>query len=155
MSLFAERAARWLSIWFGCGLSPKAPGTVGTLGALPLYWLLARGGTVTVALGAAVITLLGVWAAGRVARQTGLPDPQIVVIDEVAGVLTALSFAAPTPLSVAAAVLLFRLFDIWKPGPVRYFEQNLPGGWGIVMDDIAAGLCAGALTFGLQTLIWN
>ena len=147
-----DRAAYVLAIWFGCGLSPRAPGTVGTLGALPLYWLLSRAGPLAVGLTAFGLTLAGIWACGRVARQTGLPDSQVVVIDEVAGVLTALAIAGPALSDVGLAVLTFRVLDIWKPGPIRYLERNLPGGFGIMLDDIAAGALAGALVWTLHAV---
>jgi phosphatidylglycerophosphatase A len=129
---------------------PRAPGTWGTLGALPLYWLLASRGPVAVAGAAVVITLVGVWAAGRVARSLQTHDPQIVCIDEVAGVLVALVPAPHTFPGIAAAVVLFRLFDVLKPWPARLAERRLPGGWGIVLDDVAAGLWAAALVLAAR-----
>lgn len=145
------RLARTLATWFGCGLSPIAPGTVGTIGALPLWFLVRGAGPIGVLATAIVVTLVGVWSAGVVAQKSGLKDPQTVVIDEVAGVLVALTFAPQTSRGVACAVLLFRLFDITKPFPARRAEK-LPGGWGIVLDDIVAGI-QGAIGVGvLDTL---
>jgi phosphatidylglycerophosphatase A len=141
-----DTLARLLATWFGCGLSPIAPGTAGTLGALPLYWALARGGVWLVAAGALVVTLVGVAASARVVRLSGSKDPQFICIDEVAGVLIALA-VVPVPVHigwVAAAVVLFRIFDITKPWPARRLER-LPGGWGVVMDDVAAGAWAAVL----------
>jgi phosphatidylglycerophosphatase A len=132
------RLAYILAIWFGCGRFPKMPGTAGTLGAIPLYWLLARGGAMGVAVGATIVALVGVWAATQVVRQTGLKDPQIVCIDEVAGVLVTL---VPAPISwqgILAGVVLFRVFDQLKPFPARRAE-DLREGWGVVMDDVFAG----------------
>ena len=128
-----------LATWFGCGFSPVAPGTAGTLGALPLYALVARGGPWAVGLTALVVSAVGIVASGRVARRRGVEDPQLVCIDEVAGVLVALTAARFEIVEVAVAVLLFRLFDVWKPWPARTLERRLPGGWGIVCDDLAAG----------------
>ena len=123
------RLAYILSIWFGCGRFPKMPGTAGTIGAVPFYLLLVRGGPLAVALGAVVTTLVGVWAATEVVRKTGLKDPQIVCIDE-----------APVHWKgVLAAVVLFRIFDQWKPWPARWAE-GMREGWGVVMDDVFAGL---------------
>jgi phosphatidylglycerophosphatase A len=138
-SPWADRLALLLATWFGCGFSPVAPGTAGTLGALPLYLLVARSGPWAVALTALLVTAVGVAAAGRVARRRGLEDPQVVCIDEVAGVLVALIGARMEWIEVAVAVGLFRVFDIWKPWPARQLERRLPGGWGIVFDDLAAG----------------
>lgn len=146
-----HRAARVLATWFGCGLSPIAPGTVGTLAALPL-WLLVRGGGPWVVFAAAVVvTLVGVWSAGVVARVDAMKDPQIVVIDEVAGVLFALAGAPQSAAGIVGAVLLFRVFDMTKPFPARRAE-NLPGGWGIVVDDVVAGLQAAVVVRGLEQL---
>ncbi|HVH43505.1 MAG TPA: phosphatidylglycerophosphatase A [Labilithrix sp.] len=135
------RLAQVLATWFGCGLSPVAPGTVGTLGALPLWFAVRGGGPVAVLGTAVVVTLVGVWSGGVVARSSGIKDPQRVVIDEVAGVLVALAATPPTARGVAAAVLLFRVFDMTKPFPARRAEK-LPGGWGIVIDDVVAGFQA-------------
>jgi phosphatidylglycerophosphatase A len=139
--------ARLVSTWFGCGYSPVAPGTVGTVGALPFVYGLSRLGTVPYWLGTLAITVLGVWASGRYARANGEKDPGSAVIDEVSGTLIAVGFVLDSGwLAVIAAVLLFRLFDIWKPGPVNTV-QNLPGGLGIMADDVLAGFAAGLLTF--------
>ncbi len=133
--------ARWLAVWFGCGLVPLAPGTAGTLGAVPLYLLLRPLGLPAVAVAAVVLTLVGVWAASHVARTTGLKDPQIVVIDEVAGVhVTWLAAPLVGWRGVVYGFVLFRLFDQLKPFPARWAERNLPSGWGIVLDDVFAGV---------------
>jgi len=133
------RLAYTLAIWFGCGRFPKMPGTAGTLGAVPFYLLLAQGGPLAVAAGALVVTLVGVWAATEVVRKTGLKDPQIVCIDEVAGVLITLVAAPNTWKGILASVVLFRIFDQWKPWPARQAE-GMREGWGVVMDDVFAGL---------------
>jgi phosphatidylglycerophosphatase A len=151
---FAEqpvhRFAWAIATWFGCGLVPKAPGTVGSLGALPLYLLLARGGRLGVAAGALATTAVGIWAATTVARDLGKKDPQIVVVDEVAGILvTMLPMAHVSWRAVLYGFLLFRLFDITKPWPVRRFEA-LPDGWGIVMDDVVAGAFGACVMVGLR-----
>jgi phosphatidylglycerophosphatase A len=80
-----------------------------------------------------------VWTADRVAKESGMKDPQIVVIDEVAGVLFTLAAAPTTTTGLVAGFVLFRLFDQFKPFPSRWCELHLPGGWGIVFDDVAAG----------------
>ena len=146
-------AARILGTWFGCGLLPHAPGTFGTLGALPLYALLRRPGESgkRVAIATVVLTGVGIWAGDAVARQTGEEDPQIVVIDEVVGVLIALLAAPTTWQGTLSAVALFRLFDIVKPWPVREFER-LPGGLGIMFDDVAAGLMAAGVILAARKL---
>ena len=134
-----DRVARVLATWFGCGLIRGAPGTMGTLGAIPLYLLLRPHGPLAVALAAMILTAVGVWAADVVAKKTQIKDPQFVVIDEVAGVLITLIAAPPTWRALLLGFVLFRLLDQWKPWPARQAERNLPGGWGIVFDDVAAG----------------
>ena len=147
------RLAYWLAVWFGCGRVPKMPGTAGTVGAVPLYLLLARGGPLFVAAGAVVVTFVGVWAATQVVRATGLKDPQIVCIDEVAGVLITLAAAPYNWQGVLASVVLFRIFDQWKPWPARRAER-LREGWGVVMDDVFAGLWGAALVLAARALGW-
>ena len=134
-----DRIATWLAVWFGCGWVPKAPGTAGTIGALPLYFLVVPWGPWAVLGAGLVVTLIGIWAAERVVRRLGAKDPQIVCIDEVAGVLITLAAAPRTWAGVVAAVVLFRLLDVWKPWPARAAERGLPGGLGVVLDDVFAG----------------
>jgi phosphatidylglycerophosphatase A len=137
--------ARLIATWFGCGYSPVAPGTVGTVGALPLVYVLARFGTVPYWLGTVAVTALGVWASGRYARDRGEKDPSSAVVDEVSGTLIAVGFVLGAGwLPAVAAILLFRLFDIWKPGPIDDV-QKLPGGYGVMADDVLAGILAGVL----------
>lgn len=144
--------AAWsLATWFGCGLSPIAPGTVGTLGALPLYFALRGFGPLAVLAAAALLAVVGTWAAGVIASETGSADPQIVVIDEVVGVLAALAASPPRFDAVALTVILFRIFDVTKPFPARAAER-LPGGWGIIVDDVVAGAWAGATVLVLRHL---
>lgn len=139
-----DRLATLLATWFGCGFFPKAPGTAGTIGALPLYFLVSAGGPGAILATAFVVTVIGIWAADRVAKRLGTHDPQIVCIDEVAGVLIALAAAPRTALGIVAAVVLFRVLDTWKPWPARTAERRLPGGLGIVLDDVLAGLWGAA-----------
>jgi phosphatidylglycerophosphatase A len=151
----AGRKTFWawtIATFFGAGLGKPGPGTWGSAaatliftaavalhaGALPLLI-----GTLT---GIALAVILGVPAATIAARESGRKDPGFVVIDEVAGVGIALLGAVYRPdwQHISAAFLLFRIFDIWKPFPVRQLEK-LPEGWGIVFDDVAAGLYAWAV----------
>ncbi|MET0594767.1 MAG: phosphatidylglycerophosphatase A [Polyangiaceae bacterium] len=140
----ANRLAWLLSLWFGCGRVPRAPGTAGTLGALPLYLLVRPQGVVAVAVVAIAVTAAGIWASSRVAAETGLKDPQFVCVDEVAGVLVTWLAAPSSWQGVALGFLLFRIFDWKKPFPARELER-LPGGWGIVSDDLAAGAWGAAV----------
>jgi phosphatidylglycerophosphatase A len=144
-----DRVAYAIAVWFGCGLSPVAPGTVGSIGALPIYFAVRRGGSVAIALAALVVTAVGTWAAHVVASRSKVKDPQIVVVDEAAGTLIALSAAPLSVVGIVTAVALFRLFDIVKPFPARRMEK-LPGGWGIVLDDVVAGFQAVVIVAALR-----
>ena len=147
----ASRTARAIALWFGCGLSPVAPGTVGTLGALPLWFAVRAGGPLAILATATVVMFVGVWAAGIFALESKQKDPQQVVVDEVCGVLFALAAAPATTAGAVCAVLLFRVFDMVKPFPARSAER-LPGGWGIVVDDVVAGGQAALVLAGLRAL---
>lgn len=140
-----KTSARWLAVWFGCGYAPKGPGTAGSVGAIAAallayhFWPMQP---IWFAVWAGLLLFPGIWAADSVARESGKKDPQIVVVDEVIGQW--ITLAGATVLnwkSWIAAFVLFRLFDIWKPFPVRRLEA-LPGGTGIVMDDVMAGIYA-------------
>ncbi|MEX2262522.1 MAG: phosphatidylglycerophosphatase A [Bryobacteraceae bacterium] len=148
------KVAVLIATWFGCGYSPVAPGTAGALAALLIAWPLADL-TGWHPLWLAVVSLaampVSVWASTITARKMARKDPGVVVVDEVLGQWMALSGAAV--LSARAwvlAFLLFRLFDIWKPWPIRRLEA-LPEGWGIVADDIAAGIYA---ALALTLVLW-
>jgi phosphatidylglycerophosphatase A len=143
-----NRLADLISTWFGCGYAPAAPGTVGSLAGLAIGLLLREFAGFEwwyfLVLAAAAFPL-AVWAATRTARALGLKDPGRVVVDEVIGQWIALAGAHPFNWkSCAGAFLLFRIFDIWKPPPVRQLEA-LPEGSGIVADDVMAGCYAAAL----------
>ena len=135
---------------FGAGFSPVAPGTMGTLTAVPIAWALARLGTLGFAGATAGITVLGIVAAGAFVRATGREDDQRIVVDEVAGYLVTLLPVARTPLHLALAFGLFRLFDIWKPPPVRWIDDHVRGGLGVMADDLAAGVYGAAVLFALD-----
>jgi phosphatidylglycerophosphatase A len=138
--------ARLVATWFGCGLSPVAPGTVGTLGALPLAYGLYLLGPVVYWAGTAAVTLGGTWASQRTADELGEKDPQSVVIDEVAGALIAVGLAATGGIwACAFALVLFRLLDITKPGSINAVQYLKPYGVGIMADDVLAGVIAGVV----------
>jgi phosphatidylglycerophosphatase A len=147
-----------IATFFGAGYGKPGPGTWGSVAAVLLWGAYAWGlrptpGTLFLILlaGIALSILVGVPAATIVARESGCKDPQFVVIDEVAGQWIAL-LGCPFDLRHAAiALVLFRLFDITKPFPARQLE-SLPGGWGIVFDDVAAGLYAWGIAALLR--IW-
>lgn len=148
MSQKENRFANLISTWFGCGYAPAAPGTAGSLAGLALGIALHEGTGFSwwhFLLLSAALFPAGVWAATRTARALGVKDPGLVVVDEVIGQWVALVGVHPFNWkSYAAAFLLFRLFDIWKPPPVRQLE-HLPEGVGIVADDVMAGCYAAAV----------
>lgn len=144
---------------FGAGFAPVAPGTAGTLVAVPLAWALGRLGWPALALGAAVVTAAGTWAAGVYLRATGIEDDQHIVIDEVAGYLVTMLPLPPTPGWLLAGFILFRILDTWKPPPIRAIDERVGGGWGVMADDLLAGVYGAALLLlagriGTWTGLW-
>jgi phosphatidylglycerophosphatase A len=144
------KLANLLSTWFGCGYSPFAPGTAGSLAGLAIAVVLHEYAGFSwwqFLLLAALLFGPAVWAAGITAEAVGRKDPSIVVVDEVIGQWISLAGVRHfTWESYLAAFLLFRLFDIWKPPPVRQLEA-LPGGLGINADDVMAGIYAALVLF--------
>jgi len=137
------RANMLLVTWFGSGWLPWAPGTWGSLAALPFAWLILRyGGPATLALAALVLFGVGCWAADVAVRETQTKDPGWIVVDEVVGQWLTLLAAPLTPLGYAAAFVLFRLFDIWKPWPIGLADRRLEGGFGVMADDVLAAIYA-------------
>lgn len=146
---------------FGAGLSPVGPGTVGTLVAIPLWLALAQLPVAAYALAVALLFAFGCWVCGASARLLGVHDYGGIVFDEIVGfciacapALPALGLATgPLWLWVAGAFLLFRLFDIWKPWPIRWLDGHVHGGFGIMVDDALAGGFAAAILAGAAALL--
>jgi phosphatidylglycerophosphatase A len=135
-----NRMRALLATWFGSGLFPVASGTAGTLATVPLVLLLWWTGSSALHLAAAALVFAaGVWAARGAERRWGRSDPGQVVIDEAAGYLLATAALAPSLVNLVASFLLFRALDVIKPWPARSLER-LRGEWGIMADDVAAGL---------------
>lgn len=139
----------WLAFGFGAGLSPRAPGTVGTLVAVPIFLLLAMLPLSVYLVALAAMIAAGVWACGAAARELGADDPPAVVWDEITGFLVAMTAAPAGWIWLITGFLLFRAFDIYKPWPVRLVQDKLRGGLGIMLDDVIAGLMSFAI---LQTI---
>ena len=136
--------ARVIATWFYLGYAPVAPGTVGSAAAIAIAFALHRQ-VPPIAFGAfgVLLAIPGIWAADVTAKTVNLKDPGMVVVDEVVGQWITLAGAAGYNWkSWLLAFALFRIFDIWKPAPVRQLEK-LPGGWGIVADDAMAGVYGG------------
>ena len=125
---------------FGAGAMPIAPGTFGTIMAIPLVLILAKFPHWLYALISALYIIAAIWACDKTAKDWGLEDPGATASDEVAGFLVTMFAIEPTLLSVSLAFVLFRILDIWKPFPIRWFDKNIHGGIGIVLDDVIAGL---------------
>ncbi len=135
-----RRPAYFLAFGFGSGLAPKAPGTFGTLAAFPLFWAMQGlpGGAY---LGlCAVLFLIGIYFCEVTGKALGVPDHGGIVWDEIVAMLLTLYFAPPTLVGAVAAFALFRLFDIWKPFPIRWFDRRLKNGFGVMFDDLLAAL---------------
>jgi phosphatidylglycerophosphatase A len=131
---------------FGSGFIRYAPGTWGSLFAVAIWWMALSELSLALQLvAAALVYIVGSWLTGRVQRRYGVVDDSAIVADEVVGQWLALLMLPQDLLLVAAAFVLFRLFDIWKPGPIRWLERNLGGSQGVMADDVLAGLTAAAV----------
>lgn len=136
------RPAHFISMGFGSGLMPFAPGTFGTLVAIPLYLLLRELPWWQYGLIVLIFLLLGIWLCHSTAKALGVHDHQSIVWDEVVGYLITM-FAAPRHwLWIVIGFGLFRLFDIVKPWPIKWLDRHVHGGLGIMLDDVAAGVAA-------------
>ena len=150
----------WLAFGFGSGLAPKAPGTFGTLAAIPFYLLMSPLAWPYYLGLVVVFTVIGIWACDRTARELGAKDPSAIVWDEFVGFFITM-LAVPSALLteshgwiwILAGFLAFRLFDIWKPWPIRVIDERVEGGLGIMLDDILAGIMA-ALTLLVLRLLF-
>ena len=142
---------QFLALGFGSGLAPKAPGTFGTLAAIPLYLLLAQFSLATYLVVTMLVCLVGVYICGRAADEVQVHDHPAIVWDEIAGFLLTMLFVPVSALNVVLGFALFRLFDIAKPWPISIADKRVHGGLGIMLDDILAGILAcGVLHLILQ-----
>lgn len=139
----------WLAFAGGAGCAPRAPGTMGTLVAIPLYWLASHLPYNGLLLLTAAMFFAGIGICGWSARELGVHDHPGIVWDEVVGYFaTMLAAPAGWPWWIAG-FLLFRLFDIWKPWPIRLCDARVAGGFGIMLDDLLAAGYAGSILYGL------
>jgi phosphatidylglycerophosphatase A len=152
--LFAH-PAHFLALGFGAGLSPVAPGTIGTLVGLPLAALLRTYANDTGYLTAVALAFaIGVWAAARTGRDLGVADHGAIVWDEVVAFVLVLFFVGAEPVREAFAFLLFRLFDIVKPPPAGWIDREWHSGFGVMADDIIAAFYA-VLAFALWQRVFG
>jgi phosphatidylglycerophosphatase A len=137
--LLFSHPAHFVSFGFGSGLAPRAPGTFGTLVALPLYWLTAPLLSDRQFMLALVLAFaLGVWVCDITGRKLGVADYGGIVWDEIVSFMLVLFFTPPGWYWTLLAFVLFRIFDILKPPPIRYFDSNWHGGLGVMFDDLLA-----------------
>ena len=145
-----------IATWFGSGLLPKAPGTWGSLAAFPFAYIISVY-TCPYALifGIVALFFIGIWASDKIEESAQIKDPGFIVVDEVVGQWIALlplpflyslldlnSFYLYSAPIAVVAFIAFRIFDIWKPWPVNYADKNVSGGYGIMLDDVIAGMYA-------------
>ena len=139
MRMMLRHPAHVIAFGAGAGLVPFAPGTAGTLLALPLFWgLAAYCETATLLVLIALGFGIGIWACGRTGQALGVPDHGSMVWDEIVAFMLVLVFTPPGTVWQISAFLLFRLFDIVKPPPIRYYDRKLKSGFGVMFDDLLA-----------------
>jgi phosphatidylglycerophosphatase A len=152
--LLLSHPAHLVSLGFGSGLAPRAPGTFGTLAALPIFWIAhAVGGAGAVLVMAVLAFAAGMWSVERTSRALGVADHSGIVIDEIAAFLLVLALTPFTLLWTAFAFALFRLFDIWKPWPISVADAHVKGAFGVMFDDLLAAIYAIGVILLVQSLI--
>ena len=149
-----EKVVIFLATGLYAGKMPVAPGTWGALVALPLYLPVSYMSLFFQVLIFVPLVGISVWLASEASRIMGDKDPSSVVIDEIMGMLIALTGAPFSSFYIILAFVLFRLFDIFKPFPIKTVEKNMPGGWGIVMDDVFAGIFAN-IVWRVMVYYWS
>ena len=143
----------FLAFGFGSGLVPRAPGTAGTLAAIPLYlWFSQYPLTIYLVL-VFLVSVTGVWICRQASARLGVHDHPGIVWDEIAGFLITMIPASDSWIWMVAGFVLFRLFDIWKPWPIAWADRELKGGLGIMLDDVLAGGFAAVILFIVKGLL--
>ena len=139
----------FLAFGFGSGLSPKAPGTMGTLAAIPLYLLMSQLSLPTYTALVIIACIAGIWICGRASEQLKVHDHGGIVWDEFVGFWITMWALPTTWLTVLLGFVVFRFFDVLKPWPIKLLDKNVSGGFGIMVDDVLAGIFSCALIHGL------
>ena len=150
-NLNSKNPLHWLAVGFGSGLSPKAPGTFGTIAAIPLWYLI---NDLPLSLYLAIIVagfIAGIWICDSATKAIGKPDHGAIVWDEIIGFWITMIVAPAGLIWMLAGFVLFRFFDIVKPWPIRYLDKHIHGGLGIMLDDVLAGIFA---LLCLQALVY-
>lgn len=148
LSVFFQRVNLWIAQGFGSGLSPKAPGTCGSIAAIPLIWACSQSSFMLYTLIIFIGSIAGVFICDIAAKNLGEHDAPSIVWDEIIGMFITFWFVPVTTLTLVMGFLLFRFFDIVKPYPISFLDQSVEGGLGIMLDDILAGLFS-AILLGL------
>jgi len=144
----------FIAFGVGSGLSPIAPGTMGTLAAIPIYLLMVQMPTIFYLIGIIGLYYLGVYVSEKVSIDIGIDDYSGIVIDEIVGFLITMMFIPPTMGNMVLGFVVFRFFDILKPWPISFIERRFKGGVGVMLDDVVAGLFA-FVTIMLLIIIIN
>ena len=132
----------FLALGFGSGLSPKAPGTFGTVAAIPVFLLFIFFTPLIYAIATLIVCIAGIYICGKTAEDVGVHDHGAIVWDEIAGYLITMFLVPVSWQSILVGFILFRIFDIFKPWPISYLDKYVHGGFGIMIDDVVAGLMA-------------
>ena len=147
-----KKPSHLFATWFGIGLLRPAPGTWGSFAAL-LIWYFTEFLHPTAHVILPIFILFSWLVCSQATKDSDSTDHSAIVIDEVAGMLVTLSFVSHGIMTYLFAFLLFRLFDIWKPWPISWIDQNIQGGLGILLDDLIAGFFAGGIIYGILILV--
>ena len=139
---YLKNPLHFLSLGFGSGLMPKAPGTFGTVAAVPVYYLVSDLSLWFYLLFTLLITLAGIFLCSYTSKALGVHDHSGIVIDEIAGFLITMIAVPFSLLNIVIGFLLFRFFDIVKPWPISWMDKRIHGGLGIMLDDVVAGMFA-------------
>ena len=142
----------FLSLGFGSGLAPKAPGTFGTLAAIPVYLALVNTSSEIYLSATILLFILGIYFCQFTADAVGVHDHPGIVWDEIVGFLVTMSFVKCSIISVTVGFLLFRFFDILKPWPIGWLDKKVQGGFGIMLDDLLAAIFSAALLAYIEYL---
>lgn len=146
-----EKPSHFIAFGFGTGALPIAPGTFGTLIAIPFYLVLSAL-SLSLYLFVVLLIILGsTWLCDRVSKEIGVEDHQGMCLDEIVGYLVTMINVPRGLIWIAAGFILFRIFDIWKPWPIRYADEKIHGGFGMILDDVLAGMYSCII---LQIFAW-
>jgi phosphatidylglycerophosphatase A len=146
-----QHPAHFFGLGFGSGLAPTAPGTFGTLVGFPLFWLISVYALSTQLIIIFTLFLIGIYFCGVTGKAIGVSDHGGIVWDEIVAMMLVLAFTPNQWQYWLAAFILFRLFDIWKPYPIRQFDAKLKNGFGVMFDDLLAAIYA---IICVQALVW-